>query len=158
VQYAKAMGLHVVAIDVGASKLALATSLGADVTVDARDDSAIAQVLKATHGGAHGVLVTAVSLPAFNQALNIVRRRGTISLVGLPPGDFQTPVFDVVIKRITLRGSIVGTRNDLTEAIAFAAEGKVQAHIHRARLEDVNRVFADLKAGRVDGRIVLDMG
>jgi alcohol dehydrogenase, propanol-preferring len=77
--------------------------------------------------------------------------------VGLPPGDFQTPIFDVVLKRITIRGSIVGTRKDLAEAIAFAAEGKVQAHIHRTGLDNTNQVFADLKAGRVDGRIVLDL-
>lgn len=158
VQYARAMGLHVVALDVGADKLALAKSLGADVAIDAQASDAVEQVIKATAGGAHGVLVTAVSLGAFNQALRMARRHGTVSLVGLPPGDFATPVFDVVIKRITLRGSIVGTRNDLTEALSFVAEGKVHAHIHRARLEDINRVFADLKAGHVDGRIVLDMG
>jgi propanol-preferring alcohol dehydrogenase len=158
VQYAKAMGLYVAAIDVGAEKLALAKTLGADIAVDAKSDDAVAQVIKATGGGAHGVLVTAVSLPAFNQALKMVRRRGTVSLVGLPPGDFQAPVFDVVLKRITVRGSIVGTRNDLAEAIAFAAAGKVQAHVHRARLDDINRVFSDLKAGRVDGRVVLDFG
>ncbi|OOG55132.1 alcohol dehydrogenase AdhP [Rhodanobacter sp. B05] len=158
VQYAKAMGLYVAAIDVGAEKLALAKTLGADIAVDAKSDDAVAQVIKATGGGAHGVLVTAVSLPAFDQALKMVRRRGTVSLVGLPPGDFRTPVFDVVLKRITVRGSIVGTRNDLAEAIAFAAAGKVQAHVHRARLDDINRVFSDLKAGRVDGRVVLDFG
>lgn len=156
VQYAKAMGLHVAAVDVGADKLALAKNLGADIAINARASDAAAQVIKATGGGAHGVLVTAVSLSAFNQAIRMARRRGTVSLVGLPPGDFQTPVFDVVLKRITLRGSIVGTRNDLAEAIAFAAEGKVQAHIHRARLDHINQVFSDLKAGTVDGRIVLD--
>ena len=59
------------------------------------------------------------------------RRRGTVSLVGLPPGDFATPIFDVVLKRITIRGSIVGTRKDLAEALAFAAEGKVHSHIHQ---------------------------
>jgi alcohol dehydrogenase, propanol-preferring len=115
------------------------------------------RVIRATGGGAHGVLVTAVSPVAFRQALQLARRKGTVSLVGLPPGDFQTPIFDVVLKRMTLRGSIVGTREDLAEAVAFAAEGKVRAHIHRARLEDINRVFADLRAGRVDGRIVLDV-
>ena len=92
------------------------------------------------------MLVTAVSPPAFAQALQLVRRKGTISLVGLPPGDFATPIFDVVLKRITLRGSIVGSREDLAEAIAFAAEGKVKAHIHQRRLEEINDVFADLKA------------
>ncbi len=131
VQYAKAMGLHVVALDVTDDKLALARELGAEVTVNARSPDAVAQVLKATSGGAHGVLVTAVSPPAFAQARRLARRRGTISLVGLPPGEFATPIFDVVLKRITIRGSIVGTREDLAEAIAFAGEGKVRAHIHR---------------------------
>jgi len=46
---------------------------------------------------------------------------------------------------------------DLAEAIEFAAEGKVRAHIHKARLADINRVFAALKAGKVDGRIVIDL-
>lgn len=157
VQYAKAMGLLVAALDVGDHKLALARALGADFAVDARAEDAVAQVIKATGGGAHGVLVTAVSLPAFRQALQLVRRRGTVSLVGLPPGEFATPVFDVVLKRVTLRGSIVGTRNDLAEAIALAAEGKVRAHYHCAPLDGVNRVFADLREGRVDGRVVLDL-
>jgi propanol-preferring alcohol dehydrogenase len=157
IQYARAMGLHVVALDVTEEKLALARKLGAEIVVNAALPDAAAQIVKQTGGGAHGVLVTAVSPPAFAQALQLVRRKGTVSLVGLPPGNFATPIFDVVLKRITLRGSIVGTRKDLAEAIEFAAEGKVRAHIHKAKLDDINRVFADLKAGRVDGRIVLDL-
>lgn len=157
IQYAKAMGLHVAALDVSEEKLALARQLGAEIAIDARSPDAAAQIVKQTGGGAHGVLVTAVSPPAFSQALRMVRRKGTVSLVGLPPGDFQTPIFDVVLKRITLRGSIVGTRNDLAEALAFAADGKVRAHIHKAKLDDINQVFADLKAGKVDGRIVIDL-
>jgi propanol-preferring alcohol dehydrogenase len=155
IQYAKAMGLHVVALDVTEEKLALARSLGAELAVNARAPDAVAQVVKQTGGGAHGVLVTAVSPPAFAQALHLVRRKGTISLCGLPPGEFATPIFDVVLKRITLRGSIVGTRKDLAEAIEFAVEGKVKAHIHERPLDDINRVFAELKAGTVDGRIVV---
>jgi propanol-preferring alcohol dehydrogenase len=155
IQYAKAMGLHVVALDVTEEKLALARSLGAELAVNARAPDAVAQVVKQTGGGAHGVLVTAVSPPAFAQALHLVRRKGTISLCGLPPGEFATPIFDVVLKRITLRGSIVGTRKDLAEAIEFAVEGRVKAHIHERPLDDINRVFAELKAGTVDGRIVV---
>jgi propanol-preferring alcohol dehydrogenase len=157
VQYARAMGLHVVALDVTEAKLALARRLGADITVDATAPDAVERVVKATNGGAHGVLVTAVSPPAFTQALRMARRKGTVSLVGLPPGDFPAPIFDVVLKRITLRGSIVGGRQDLAEALAFAAEGKVRAEIHKKRLEDINEIFADLRAGQVDGRVVITM-
>jgi propanol-preferring alcohol dehydrogenase len=67
------------------------------------------------------------------------------------------PIFDVVLKRITVRGSIVGTRRDLDEAISFAAEGKVKADITKAPLEDINAIFANLKAGKVEGRMVLDL-
>lgn len=157
VQYAKAMGLHVAALDVTPDKLALAVAAGADIALDARDPGASAQLRRATGGGAHGVLVTAVSRPAFSQSLQLVRRGGTISLVGLPPGDFEVPIFDVVLKRITLRGSIVGTRNDLAEALAFADGGKVAAHTHRRPLEEINQIFSELKAGTVDGRIVIPM-
>ncbi|WP_395666520.1 alcohol dehydrogenase AdhP [Methylocella sp.] len=157
VQYAKAMGLHVAALDVSPDKLALARAAGADLAVDARDPDAAAQIVRATGGGAHGVLVTAVSPPAFAQALSLVRRNGTVSLVGLPPGDFPTPIFDVVLKRITIRGSIVGTRRDLDEAIAFAAEGKVRAEVATVPLEAVNDVFDRLRAGTVEGRMALDL-
>ena len=68
-----------------------------------------------------------------------------------------TPIFDVVLKRITVRGSIVGTRRDLDEAIAFAVEGKVRADIKTAPLSDINTIFANLKAGKVEGRMVLDL-
>jgi propanol-preferring alcohol dehydrogenase len=158
VQYATAMGLRVVAVDVAEDKLALARSSGAEAVVDARLDDAPQRVVDATDGGAHGVLVTAVSRTAFGQALRMVRRKGTVSLVGLPPGGFEIPIFEVVLKRITVRGSIVGTRQDLAEAIAFAAAGKVRAHVRTAALEDINAVFADLRAGRVTGRVVLDLG
>jgi len=155
IQYAKAMGLHVAALDVTEGKLALARASGADMTVDATLPDAAAQIVKQTGGGVHGALVTAVSPPAFSQAIQMVRRKGTIAIVGLPPGDFKTPIFDVVLGRKTIRGSIVGGRQDLAEAIAFAAEGKVRSHIHETRLEDINTVFEDMKAGKIDGRMVI---
>ena len=155
IQYAKAMGLHVAALDVTPEKLELARASGADVTIDARARDAAQQVVRQTGGGAHGALVTAVSPAAFTQAIHLMRRKGTIALVGLPPGEFPAPIFEIVMGRITIRGSIVGGRQDLAEALQFAAEGKVQAHVHRTDLGSINRVFADLKAGQVDGRMVI---
>ncbi len=156
VQYAKAMGMHVVAVDVGADKLALAKSLGADMTVNAAEADPVAEVTQAV-GGVHGVLVTAVSNAAFAQAVGMLRRGGTMALVGLPPGGFPLPIFEVVLKRLTIRGSIVGTRNDLTEALALAGEGAVAAHYSLDRLENINAIMGGLKDGTVTGRIVLDM-
>ncbi|MBW7963054.1 alcohol dehydrogenase AdhP [Bradyrhizobium sp. BR 10261] len=158
IQYAKAMGLKVAAVDIAEDKLKLARETGADLAVNALAKDAVDKVLTATGGGAHGVLVTAVSTAAFAQALKLVRRKGTVSLVGLPPGEFPTPIFDVVLKRITVRGSIVGTRRDLDEAIAFAADGKVKAEVTKVPLAQINDVFERMKAGKIDGRMVLDFG
>jgi len=150
------MGFKVVGLDLAEDKLALAREAGADHAINVLSPTAVNDVLDTTGGGAHGILVTAVSTSAFAQALKMVRRKGTVSLVGLPPGEFPTPIFDVVLKRITVRGSIVGTRRDLDEAIAFAAEGKVRAEISKAPLTEINEIFERMKSGRIDGRMVLD--
>lgn len=156
VQYAKAMGLNVIGVDIDDEKLVLAKRLGAALTVNAKTADPVAQVKKEI-GGAHGVLVTAVSPKAFEQALGMVRRGGTVSLNGLPPGSFSLSIFDMVLSGITVRGSIVGTRLDLQEALDFAAQGKVKATIATEKLEDINKVLAKMKGGEIEGRIVLDV-
>ena len=155
VQYAKAMGRRVAAVDIDDSKLALAKQLGAEVTVNAAKTDPAA-FLRKEIGGAHGALVTAVSVKAFEQALGMVRRGGTVSLNGLPPGDFPLSIFNMVLNGITGRGSIVGTRLDLQESLDFAKLGAVKAHTATARLEEINSVFDKMLAGDIDGRIVLD--
>jgi len=156
VQYAKAMGMHVAAIDVADDKLDLAKRLGADLVVNAKEQNP-GEYLKKETGGMHGCLVTAVSPIAFTQGLQTLRRRGTMALNGLPPGTFDLDIFNAVLNRITIRGSIVGTRKDLQEAINFAAEGKVKANVTAARLEDVNEVFDKMKKGQIEGRMVLEI-
>ena len=144
------------AVDVGEQKLELARKLGAEITVDANSEDPAQQIQEQT-GGAHGVLITAVSPIAFKQAVGMLRRRGTCVLIGLPPGEFPVSIFDVVLSRYTLRGSIVGTRKDLEEALGFAAQGKVKATIEQLPLASINEVFSRLKEGKVNGRVVLDV-
>lgn len=156
VQYAKAMGMNVVAVDIADHALDLATRLGADMVINPKHQNP-GEVISKEIGGVHGALVTAVSTTAFRQALDMLRAKGTLSLVGLPPGDFPTPIFDVVLKRITVRGSIVGTRTDLSEALWFAGTGKVKANVTPRKLEEINDIFDLMRNGQIEGRIVLDM-
>jgi propanol-preferring alcohol dehydrogenase len=156
VQYAKAMGLRVCAIDIDNGKLAHATKLGADLVINAKVGDPIGQLRKETGGGAHGVLITAPSLIAFNQGVAMTRKRGTCVLVGLPPGEFPTPLFDVVAKCITIRGSFVGNRQDMHEALSFAAQGKVKADIELQPLSAINEVLERLERGEVASRVVID--
>ncbi|WP_395495499.1 alcohol dehydrogenase AdhP [Acetobacter sp. KSO5] len=155
VQYGVAMGLNVVAVDIDDEKLAIARKLGAALTVNARETDPAAFMQKEV-GGVHGGLITAVSIKAFSQAMGYVRAGGTLVLNGLPPGDFPISIFDMVMNGTTIRGSIVGTRLDMIEALSFFADGKVKSVTQTDRLENINSIFERLEEGKVEGRIVID--
>jgi len=158
VQYAVAMGRRVVAIDVEDSKLELARKHGAEVTVNARTSEDPAEEIKAaTGGGVHGALVTAVNAHAFPQAVGALRRGGTVSLVGLPPDQFPLDIFTTVLFGLTVRGSIVGTRKDMSEALDFFARGLINPTYTVRPMDDINEIFAEMEDGKIDGRIVMDM-
>ena len=156
VQYAVAMGLQVCAVDIDDGKLEHAKRLGAAAVVNAKHGDPAAAVKQITGGGAHGVLITAPSLAAFKQGVSMTRKFGTCVLVGIPPGEFPTPLFDVVVNCISIRGSFVGGRRDMAEALAFAAACKVKADIELQPLSAINSVFTRLLAGDVPSRVVLD--
>jgi len=158
VQYAVAMGLRVVAIDVDEQKLALARQHGAEITVNANEHDAVGEIARATGGGVHGALVTAVNGKAFPQAVSGLRRGGTVALVGLPPESFPLDIFTTVLFGLTVRGSIVGTRKDMTEALDFFARGLVRPTFTVRPLEDINEIFGEMERGAIDGRVVMSMG
>ncbi|MGV4875869.1 alcohol dehydrogenase AdhP [Acetobacter indonesiensis] len=155
VQYGVAMGLNVIAVDIDDSKLETARKLGAALTVNARETDPAAFIQKEV-GGVHGGLITAVSTKAFSQAMGYVRAGGTLVLNGLPPGEFPISIFDMVMKGTTIRGSIVGTRLDMIEALSFFADGKVTSVTQTDKLENINDIFTKLEEGKVEGRIVID--
>jgi propanol-preferring alcohol dehydrogenase len=156
VQYAKAMGRRVAAVDIADEKLELARELGADAVFNAANGNAVSEV-QSQIGGVHGAVITAVSTKAFEQALGMMRRGGTMALNGLPPGSFPLPIFEVVLKGLTVRGSIVGTRMDLSEALAFAADHAVDSHFHWDELDNINGIFGQMQQNKIDGRIVMNV-
>ncbi|ROZ63320.1 alcohol dehydrogenase AdhP [Kocuria soli] len=155
VQYAVAMGMRVAAVDVADDKLELAKQHGAEVVVNAFAADP-AEAIQEAIGGAHGVLVTAVHPDAFRQAIGMTRRRGTIVFNGLPPGEFPAPIFEIVLKRLTIRGSIVGTRRDMEEALEFYSRGLIHPTFSKRPLEDINAVFDEMIHGKIEGRVVIE--
>lgn len=153
VQYAKAAGATVAAVDLFDDKLALARDLGADITINAREQDPI-EVLQ-SYGGADQAIVTAVSPRAFEQAFEGLRRGGTMSLVGLPADNEMTlPIFQTVLRGITVRGSIVGTRVDLQEVFELHLAGHTRVMYDTRKLDSVNEDFAAVEAGDVTARLV----
>jgi len=155
-QYAKAMGLNVVAVDISDEKSKLAKDLGADIAINGLKEDPV----KAIHdqvGGVHAAISVAVNKKAFEQAYQSVKRGGTLVVVGLPNADLPIPIFDTVLNGVSVKGSIVGTRKDMQEALDFAARGKVRPIVETAELEEINEVFERMEKGKINGRIVLKL-
>lgn len=159
VQYARAMGMRVAAVDVAPEKLKLAASLGAELTVDARESDPVA-VLQEKIGGVHGAIVTAVATQAFEQAILMLRPAGTVAYIGLPGGkadEIRASISAITNWELSVRGSNVGTRLDLDEAVAFAANGLVRATIEKQPLAAANDVLDRMRRGGIVGRVVLEI-
>lgn len=155
-QYAKAMGFNVIAVDIQDDKLELATELGADFTINGLKGDPV-QAIKDKVGGVQAAISVAVTKKAFEQAYSSVKRGGTLVVVGLPNDELPIPIFDTVLNGVTVRGSIVGTRKDLQESLQFAADGKVRTNIEKRPLEEINDIFTMMEKGEINGRIVLTL-
>lgn len=155
-QYAKAMGMNVAAVDIQDDKLELAKELGADLTINGKNVDP-AEAIQEAVGGAHGAVSVAVTKKAFEQAYRSVRRGGSLVVVGLPNDELPLPIFDTVLNGVSVKGSIVGTRKDLQEALEFAARGKVKAIVETQPLEKINEIFDRMVKGQINGRVVLTL-
>ncbi|AXH91978.1 alcohol dehydrogenase AdhP [Micromonospora aurantiaca] len=153
-QYAQIFGAETIAVDVTAEKLELATSLGAAHTVDAATTDPVERITAL--GGVDVAIVLAASPRVIEQAHRSLRRGGRLVLVSLPADNAITlPVFETVLKGITVLGSIVGTRADLAEVFALHAAGRTRVVYETRKLDDINEAVDDVLAGRVAARLVL---
>lgn len=153
VQYARLVGAKVIAVDVTDEKLQLATELGADHVVDARGTDPVAAIRDL--GGTDVSVVLAVAPTVFRQAFDALNRGGRLVLVSLPAGgELTIPIFDTVLKGISVIGSIVGTRQDLAEVFALHAAGRTRVITEERDLERVNESVEEVLAGAVPARLV----
>jgi propanol-preferring alcohol dehydrogenase len=155
VQYARLMGAQVVAVDVEPSKLELALELGADHVVNAAETDPVAAIQAL--GGADVAIALAVHPASFEQAFNSLRRGGRLVCVALPAeGTMAIPIFDTVLKGISIIGSIVGTRQDLAEVFELHAAGRTTVTAVSRKLEDVNPAIEEVLSGTIPARIVFE--
>lgn len=154
-QYARIAGASVVAVDVVDDKLQLAERLGAEYTVNAAEQDPVEFIQSL--GGADQAICLAASPRVYEQSFESLKRGGTLSMVALPAdNDMTLPIFETVLKGITVRGSIVGTRNDLQDVLELHAQGKTTVEWESRKLESVNEGFEAVEAGKVPGRLVFE--
>ena len=155
VQYAQIMGGSVVAIDIETDKLDLAKELGAAHLVNAATSDPVVEIQKL--GGLDVALVLAPSSKVFEQAFGSLRPGGRLVCGAMPPaGNMQIPIFETVVKGISIIGSIVGTRQDLAEVFALHLAGRTRVVEQVRALDDVNAAMADVLSGSIPARLVFD--
>jgi propanol-preferring alcohol dehydrogenase len=155
VQYARLVGAEVIAVDLTEEKLQLARELGADHTVNAATTDPVSAI--ADLGGADVAVALAVTPKAFEQAFASLRRGGRLVCVALPPesdGPMHLPIFETVLKGISVIGSIVGTRQDLAEVFRLHALGRTRVVAESRKLDEVNDAIEDVLHARTAARLV----
>lgn len=119
VQYAKAMGMRVIAIDGGDEKKELCLRLGAEKFIDYKTcEDVAAEVMGITTYGAHGVVVISATRQSYEQAPHLLRPRGTVVCIGLPKDSTVVagaPPILMVLKKLSVVGSVTGTRKEVEE-------------------------------------------
>jgi propanol-preferring alcohol dehydrogenase len=180
-QYAKAMGMRVIAIDGGDEKAKLCKDLGAEEYLDFTSvKDMAAEITRITKYGAHAVIVFAASKESYAAAPNFLRPGGTVVAVGLPADPSVVagaPPIQLALKRLNIVGSVTGTLKDVEEAyvslrillmmleavihtdsmsrLDFTARGLVHPILTKGTLDDVDKFCEMLKHGKLPGRAVL---
>jgi propanol-preferring alcohol dehydrogenase len=145
-QYARITGAETVVVDTNADRLESARDLGADHLVHAGEQDVVAAIQAL--GGATASVVTAVNPIAFEQALASLARGGTLVCVGLPAENaMKLPIFETVLGGLTVKGSIVGTHEDLTEVFDLHRRGRTRVFRHEVPLEDINEAIEQVLDG-----------
>ncbi|RMZ82582.1 hypothetical protein DV738_g1519, partial [Chaetothyriales sp. CBS 135597] len=154
VQYAKSMGLRVIAIDGGAEKEAMCKKLGAEHFIDFQTNKDIpAEVLKITTYGAHAVIVFPATRHSYETAPHLLRPGGRVVSVGLPKDPTVVagaPPVLLAMKKLEVVGSVVGTLKDVEEALDFTARGLVKPILTKGELKDLDHYCKLLSEGATD--------
>ena len=151
-QYAAERGVRVAAVDVSEEKLRMAADHGAEITVPAENAG---RTLQKQHGGVDAAIVLTPAPSAIEQAFRSVKRTGSVVLVGLSGSRFELPIVDTVLKGIQVRGSFLGTRQDLDDALQLAATGRVKPLVETHSLELTPVLLGRLQRGELMGRAVI---
>ncbi|KAL3482703.1 chaperonin 10-like protein [Aspergillus germanicus] len=169
IQYAKAMGCRVIALDLPSKEALCVEAAGADhfVGVDiSGGDSQGAALIKAVREVAWGTgpraaLVCSSSYAAYAQAIHYLDTAGTLVCLGVPEGEYrpiESATIPVIVSRqLSILGVKVGDRINAQEAVEMAARGVVKSHIQLRRMNELSAIFHEMEQGTLSGRAVIDL-
>lgn len=154
VKLAHAMGAHVVLFTTSPDKQADAKRLGADEVVISKDADQMSR-----HAGSLDFILNTVAAPHDLDAyLNLLKRNGTMCLVGAPATPHPSPnVFNLIFKRRALAGSLIGGIRETQEMLDFCAQHGIVSDIEMIAMRDINDAYERMLKSDVKYRFVIDM-
>jgi alcohol dehydrogenase (NADP+) len=152
VKFAHAFGAHVVLLTSSAGKRADGLRVGADEVVVSRNSDELA-----AHANSFDFILDTVSAPHdVNAYLALLKRDGTLTMVGAPEQPMPVATFNLLFKRRSFAGSIIGGIRETQEMLDFCAERGVTADIELIRIQQINEAYARLLKSDVRYRFVID--
>jgi propanol-preferring alcohol dehydrogenase len=157
VQYAKAMGANVVAIDVNDTALENATAQGADAIFNSRTDSDyVEEIKKLTKGGVHAAAVFSNAKQAYASAPSIIRIGGTLMVIGLPHEPFQVSATDLALQKYKIKSESTSIPQRMPKAIEFTAKHNISPEVDlRKGLESLAGMVQEMKSGKATKRMAI---
>ena len=154
VKLARAMGAHVVLFTTSISKVEDAKRLGAHEVVISRNPDEMAQ-----HTNSFDfILNTIAAQHDLNPFLNLLRRDGTLTLVGAPEHDHPSPqVFNLIMKRRRIAGSLIGGIAETQEMLDFCGQHGITSDIELIPMQQINQAFERMLKSDVKYRFVVDI-
>jgi propanol-preferring alcohol dehydrogenase len=151
-QMARHQGLRVAAVDISEEKLEMARANGAEITAPGENAG---RILQKQHGGVDAAIVMTPSPAAIQQAFRALKRTGVVILVGISVNQYDLPLVDTIVKGLSVRGSYIGTRQDLEDVFALARQGAIRPHVHTHALDETPAILERMRRGEVMGRAVI---
>lgn len=155
-QYAKAMGLKVVGVDISDDVLETVTALGADAVVNSRTNAQAAEEVKRITGkGAHAAAVFSGANAAYASAIELLRTNGLLMVIGIAAKDLQVSTFDLTTGRYRIKADSTSIPQRMPKAVEFTAKHKIQPQVEFRRLEELPQMVEDMQAGKTKYRQVV---
>ncbi len=154
VKIAHAMGAHVVLFTTSPNKKEDALRLGADEVVISKDETQMA-----AYTNSFDFILNTVAAPHnLDSFLNLLKRDGTMTLVGAPAEPHPSPnVFNLIMKRRSLGGSLIGGIKETQEMLDFCAEHGIVSDIEMIDIQNINTAYERMLKSDVKYRFVIDM-
>ena len=155
-QYAKAMGVHVIAIDINDKTLEVCKAQGADAIFNSRaDQEYVSKIQDLTKGGVHAAAVFSNAKVAYVNSLKIIRVGGLLMVIGLPYDPLEVETVDLCMGKYRIKSDSTGIPQRMKKAVDFSAKHNISPEVQLRKLEELDDMVREMRVGTATKRMAV---